>query len=191
MLKLLIVSATLVFVKDSWVLSSIGLALITITWILERRFNLGLINIILVDNLRFWLILLRIWLSLLIINSRYYIKFNKNKAQVFILLILIINSLLIFSFRSSNLLIFYIIFEATLIPIFMLVFGWGYQPERVTASLYLLFYTLFASLPLLISLIYLEQKFFTLEVSVMPILTQKTISLLFFGLVLALLTLLM
>jgi len=30
-----------------------------------------------------------------------------------------------------------------------LIFGWGYQPERFQAGLYILFYTLFASLPLL------------------------------------------
>jgi NADH-ubiquinone oxidoreductase chain 4 len=119
------------------------------------------------------------------INRSYYIKFNKNKTQIFITLIILINRLLIFSFRASNLLIFYIIFEATLIPIFMLVFGWGYQPERVTASLYLLFYTLFASLPLLVSLLYLEKVFFTLEIHTIPLLTQRTPNLVFFGLTVA------
>jgi NADH-ubiquinone oxidoreductase chain 4 len=185
MLKVLIISIRIVLIRSSWVLASIALVLLTISWILERRFNLGLINLVMVDNLRFWLILLRIWLSLLIINRSYYIKFNKNKVYTFLFLILSINSLLIFSFCTSNFLIFYIIFEATLIPIFMLVFGWGYQPERVTASLYLLFYTLFASLPLLLSLLYLEKRFSTLEMQVMPLLTQRTPSLVFFGLVVA------
>ena len=185
MLKLLITSTVLVILKDSWIITSIAITLLTVLWIGERSFNLGLLNITLTDNLRFWLILLRVWLSLLIISRRYYIKFNKNKDQIFILLILAINSLLIFSFRSSNLLIFYVIFEATLIPIFILIFGWGYQPERVTASLYLLFYTLFASLPLLIALLYLEKSFFSLETRVLPLLTQSTSKLLYFGLVMA------
>jgi NADH-ubiquinone oxidoreductase chain 4 len=185
MLKILIISTSIVFIKDSWILTSATLVALTISWISERTFNLGLINLTLVDNLRFWLILLRVWLSLLIINRRYYIKFNKNKTQIFIILIILINSLLIFSFCASNLLIFYIIFEATLIPIFILVFGWGYQPERVTASLYLLFYTLFASLPLLVSILYLESTLFTLEIHTLPLLTQKTSNLMFFGLVLA------
>jgi NADH:ubiquinone oxidoreductase subunit 4 (subunit M) len=80
---------------------------------------------------------------------------------------------------------FYVIFEATLIPIFILVFGWGYQPERVVASLYLLFYTLFASLPLLVSILYLEKILLSLEICTLPILTQRTPNLVFFGLVLA------
>jgi NADH-ubiquinone oxidoreductase chain 4 len=36
-----------------------------------------------------------------------------------------------------------------------LILGWGYQPERVQAGIYLLFYTLFASLPLLVGILYI------------------------------------
>lgn len=185
MLKLVIASAILIILRNSWALSSIVLALLTTLWIRERRFRFGLVNLTVADRLSYWLILLRIWLSLLIVNSRYYIKFSKNKTRIFILLILSINTLLIFSFGVSNFLIFYIIFEATLIPIFLLIFGWGYQPERVTASLYLLFYTLFASLPLLIVLLHLEKTFFSLEVIILPLLTQSTSNLIYFGLILA------
>jgi len=51
---------------------------------------------------------------------------------------------------------FYIFFEVRLIPIFILIMGWGYQPERINASMYILIYTIFASLPLLIILFYLN-----------------------------------
>jgi NADH-ubiquinone oxidoreductase chain 4 len=44
---------------------------------------------------------------------------------------------------------FYIYFELSLIPMFMKILGWGYQPERIKARLIILFYTLTASLPLL------------------------------------------
>jgi NADH-ubiquinone oxidoreductase chain 4 len=40
-------------------------------------------------------------------------------------------------------------FESRLIPTLFFILGWGYQPERVQAGIYLLFYTLLASLPLL------------------------------------------
>lgn len=55
----------------------------------------------------------------------------------------------------------------------------------MTASLYLLFYTLFASLPLLIVLLHLEKTFFSLEVIILPLLTQSTSNLIYFGLILA------
>lgn len=50
---------------------------------------------------------------------------------------------------------FYLFFERRLIPTLLLILGWGYQPERLQAGLYLLFYTLIASLPLLISIFYM------------------------------------
>lgn len=65
---------------------------------------------------------------------------------------------LLLSFSGSDLMVFYIMFESTLIPIFLLILGWGYQPERIPASYYLLFYTLFASLPLLLGLLYLSSE---------------------------------
>jgi NADH:ubiquinone oxidoreductase subunit 4 (subunit M) len=37
-----------------------------------------------------------------------------------------------------------------LIPTLFLILAWGYQPERVQAGIYLLFYRLLASLPLLV-----------------------------------------
>lgn len=58
---------------------------------------------------------------------------------------------LVVTFSSVNYLLFYIRFEASLIPTLILILGWGYQPERIQAGVYMLFYTLFASLPLLLS----------------------------------------
>lgn len=57
---------------------------------------------------------------------------------------------LLFSFSFNDYLLFYLSFECSLIPILFLILGWGYQPERSIAGLYLIFYTLFASLPLLL-----------------------------------------
>lgn len=45
----------------------------------------------------------------------------------------------------------YIIFEASLIPTFILILGWGNQPERSQAGIYILIYTVIASLPLLLA----------------------------------------
>ena len=37
----------------------------------------------------------------------------------------------------------------------LFILGWGYQPERVQAGIYLLFYTLLASLPLLVGILFI------------------------------------
>jgi len=54
--------------------------------------------------------------------------------------------------------IFIFFFEISLIPTLLIIIGWGYQPERLQAGLYFLFYTLTASLPLLILLLVIQQK---------------------------------
>jgi len=74
---------------------------------------------------------------------------RKNRGTyVFICSIMIF--ILVITFKVRGLLYFYIFFEAGLIPIFLIILGWGYQPERLQAGVYMLFYTLFASLPLLL-----------------------------------------
>lgn len=67
---------------------------------------------------------------------------------IFLLLILYI------SFISLDLFSFYFFFEGSLIPTIFLILGWGYQPDRLRAGIYLLFYTLFASLPMLLGIFF-------------------------------------
>lgn len=50
---------------------------------------------------------------------------------------------------------FYLFFELSLVPILLIIMGWGYQPERLQAGLYMMLYTLFGSIPLLFGLIYI------------------------------------
>lgn len=73
---------------------------------------------------------------------------NRNKNNLLILNTILIIVLLLFFF-SSEVLNLYVIFELAVLPIFMIIIGWGYQTERLEARLRLLFYTIVASLPLL------------------------------------------
>jgi len=99
-----------------------------------------------IDVYRSSLILLRIWVIFLIIISRILVIYKKE----FMLLIAVILIFLVLRFSFINYLGFYISFEASLIPTLLLIIGWGYQPERINAGIYLIFYTLGISLPLLI-----------------------------------------
>lgn len=60
--------------------------------------------------------------------------------------------ILVACFRVSRVFYFYFLFEASLLPMFFLILGWGYQPERLPAGVCLLLYTVLASLPLLLLL---------------------------------------
>lgn len=61
--------------------------------------------------------------------------------------------LLVLAFKANTLLGFYVIFEATVVPIVILIFLFGYQPEKIQARFYLLLYTVARRLPLLLYII--------------------------------------
>lgn len=100
------------------------------------------------DLMRFRLINLTIWITFLIIIARRFNNIFYNK--IFNFYILTIINLLFLCFSLNNLLIFYLFFEAVLFPIVLIITGWGSQPERIQAGFYILIYTVFGSLPLLV-----------------------------------------
>nr|ANH79474.1 NADH dehydrogenase subunit 4 [Eurytoma sp. TJS-2016] len=103
------------------------------------------------DLMSMMLLILSLWIiSLIFLTSN---NFKNLKFYSFNMMMLLI--FLILSFLSMNFFLFYLFFEISLIPTFILIMGWGYQAERLNASMYMLLYTLFASLPLLILLFYI------------------------------------
>jgi len=77
-----------------------------------------------------------------------------NTAPIkFIILSLLLLFALIRCFSTSSIISFYICFEATLVPTLLIILYWGYQPERIQAGIYIIMYTICASLPILIILI--------------------------------------
>lgn len=107
------------------------------------------------DVLSFGLILLSFWICALIIMSSRSILFKNFNLIYFLINIFFLIFFLYLTFSCINLFLFYLFFERRLIPTLFLILGWGYQPERLQAGLYLLFYTLFASLPLLLGLFFI------------------------------------
>nr|YP_010713850.1 NADH dehydrogenase subunit 4 [Aristaeopsis edwardsiana]WDD39070.1 NADH dehydrogenase subunit 4 [Aristaeopsis edwardsiana] len=105
------------------------------------------------DSLSYILILLSFWITTLVVCSSQKILKDNNFPGLFLLVNIILLFFLVLTFSSTDYLLFYISFESSLIPTLILILGWGYQPERLQAGIYMLFYTLFASLPLLVSLI--------------------------------------
>nr|UZC78771.1 NADH dehydrogenase subunit 4 [Nephrotoma sp.] len=115
------------------------------------------------DILSYGLILLSIWVCILMLMASESIYRNKNYWNFFLFVVIILLIFLYLTFSTMNLFLFYLFFESSLIPTLFLIMGWGYQPERLQAGIYLLFYTLFASLPLLIGVFYLYNNMLHLE----------------------------
>nr|ANZ03423.1 NADH dehydrogenase subunit 4 [Theodoxus fluviatilis] len=108
-----------------------------------------------IDGLSMPLITLTWWISILmIIASQFTVLTTNNKVNYFSFLVAFLNLILLIVFVSSNLIWFYFSFEASLIPTLILILGWGYQPERLQAGIYMMLYTVTASLPLLILILF-------------------------------------
>nr|BDL61487.1 NADH dehydrogenase subunit 4 [Arcotheres sp. GK-2022] len=158
MLKFLLPVIMLMKLKNDWKLVQFGLGSLSFliglncfnnNCVYLLGFNLGL------DYVSFLLIYLSVWVVFMIMVASQNIKNMNNFVSVFIFMNLVLLLTLMLSFCSLNYLLFYISFEVSLIPTLILILGWGYQPERVQAGIYMLFYTLSLSLPLLVSLLYI------------------------------------
>nr|QLY90014.1 NADH dehydrogenase subunit 4 [Phaonia perdita] len=107
------------------------------------------------DTLSYGLILLSLWIiSLMLMASELIYKLN-NYVNLFMMNIILLLIMLVLTFSSMSLMMFYLFFESSLIPTLFLILGWGYQPERLQAGIYLLFYTLLVSMPMLIGIFFL------------------------------------
>lgn len=102
------------------------------------------------------LTLLTIWLTAgYFLASQKSVSWGDNNKATFSLLIKSLRVSLLIFFLASGCYTFYFLFEAALLPTFLIIVGWGYQPERLQAGLYLMLYTVVGSLPLLLGLVYL------------------------------------
>nr|YP_010000634.1 NADH dehydrogenase subunit 4 [Picathartes gymnocephalus]AIM46972.1 NADH dehydrogenase subunit 4 [Picathartes gymnocephalus]QOD96533.1 NADH dehydrogenase subunit 4 [Picathartes gymnocephalus] len=117
-----------------------------------------------IDQISSPLLVLSCWLlPLMFMASQHHLEPEPPaRKQIFITTILLAQSFILLAFSASELMLFYIAFEATLIPTLILITRWGNQPERLNAGIYLLFYTLASSLPLLITILHLHNQIGTL-----------------------------
>nr|YP_010693147.1 NADH dehydrogenase subunit 4 [Zeugodacus depressus]WCB98380.1 NADH dehydrogenase subunit 4 [Zeugodacus depressus] len=107
------------------------------------------------DVISYGLILLSFWICTLMLTASESVNKYNNYKSLFLFNVLILLVFLVLTFSSMNLFMFYLFFESSLIPTLFLILGWGYQPERLQAGVYLLFYTLLVSLPMLVGVFYL------------------------------------
>lgn len=143
--------------KYNWLLLFICLFLITVIISIKfinyelYKYKLSIWRIL--DSVSFLLILLRIWISTIIILVSFKILITYNWHNGFITTLIRLLLFIIICFTFNNLIIFYIFFERSLVPIIIIIIKWGYQPERLQARVYLIIYTITCSLPILVILL--------------------------------------
>nr|YP_009136880.1 NADH dehydrogenase subunit 4 [Scombrops boops]BAR64826.1 NADH dehydrogenase subunit 4 [Scombrops boops] len=176
MLKILI--PTLMLVPTTWMtpakwlwpttlLHSLIIALASLSW-LKNLSETGWTSLNLymaTDPLSTPLLVLTCWLlPLMILASQNHTALEPiNRQRMYITLLTSLQAFLIMAFSATEIIMFYVMFEATLIPTLILITRWGNQTERLNAGTYFLFYTLAGSLPLLVALLLLQNSTGTLS----------------------------
>nr|YP_004564347.1 NADH dehydrogenase subunit 4 [Rhinophrynus dorsalis]ADM35718.1 NADH dehydrogenase subunit 4 [Rhinophrynus dorsalis] len=170
MLKILI--PTLMLVPTAWLtppkwlwplssLHSLIIALLSLSWFFNASEMSHFTNSTMsVDQLSSPLLVLTCWLlPLMILASQNHLQLEPLKRQrTYITMLITLQISLIMAFSATELILFYIMFEVTLIPTLIIITRWGNQAERLNAGTYFLFYTLAGSLPLLVALLSLQSS---------------------------------
>ncbi|MCB2019428.1 MAG: NADH-quinone oxidoreductase subunit M [Rhizobacter sp.] len=147
------------------------------TWIerLNMHYHLG------VDGISVWFVLLTAFITVVIVIAGW--ESITDRVAQYMASFLILSGLMIGVFTALDGMLFYVFFEATLIPMYIIVGVWG-GPNRIFAAFKFFLYTFAGSLLMLVVMIYLYYKsggsfdILTWHKLPLPMMTQ---TLLFFG----------
>lgn len=120
-------------------------------WI--ERFNihyhLGL------DGISFWFVLLTAFITVVVVISAWEVI--TERVNQYMGAFLILSGMMIGVFSALDAMLFFVFFEATLIPMYLIIGIWG-GPNKIYAAFKFFLYTLLGSLLMLVALVYLYGK---------------------------------
>nr|BBI37617.1 NADH dehydrogenase subunit 4 [Trimma caesiura] len=181
MLKIII--PTIMLIPTAWLtpakllwpaafMQSLTIALFGLPWLQPPMTSnmTTLSNFLALDTLSTPLIMLTCWLlPLMMLASQNHTAHQPlSQQRTYITLLTFLQVFILLSFSATEMLLFYVMFEATLIPTLIIITRWGNQAERLNAGTYFLFYTLAGSLPLLVALLLLQNTTGTLSLLTLP-----------------------
>ncbi len=113
------------------------------------RYHLG------IDGISVWFVLLTAFITVVVVLAGWEVI--TERVHHYMGAFLILSGLLVGVFTAMDGLLFYVFFEATLIPMYIIIGVWG-GPRRVYAAFKFFLYTLLGSLLMLVAVIYLYYK---------------------------------
>ncbi|NP_007571.1 NADH dehydrogenase subunit 4 (mitochondrion) [Alligator mississippiensis] len=144
------------------------------------------------DQLSTPLMILSCWLLplMLMASQNSMLKTPAPQNHTFITILAMLQFTLLMTFMALDLMLFYISFEATLIPTLIIISRWGAQADRLNAGIYFLFYTITSSIPLMIGILMIYNlkgtlSILTLQLTPMTGLISWTDTLLWLSILLA------
>ena len=105
-----------------------------------------------VDGISVWFVLLTSFITVIVVISAWEVI--TERVNQYFGAFLILSGLMIGVFAAADGLLFYTFFEATLIPMYIIIGIWG-GPNRIYASFKFFLYTLLGSLLMLVAIVYL------------------------------------
>ena len=108
-----------------------------------------------VDGISLWFVLLTAFINVVVIIASW--EAITTRVNQYMAAFLILSGLMIGVFSALDGLLFYVFFEATLIPMYLIIGIWG-GPNKIYAAFKFFLYTLLGSLLMLVALIYLYNK---------------------------------
>ena len=105
-----------------------------------------------VDGISLWLVLLTAFINVIVVIAGWEVI--TRKVNQYMAAFLILSGLMIGVFSALDGILFYVFFEATLIPMYLIIGIWG-GPNKIYAAFKFFLYTLLGSLMMLVALIYL------------------------------------
>ena len=121
------------------------------SWI--QRFNVN--YYIGVDGISLWFVLLTAFINVVVVIASW--EAITTRVNQYMAAFLILSGLMIGVFTALDGLLFYVFFEATLIPMYLIIGIWG-GPNKIYAAFKFFLYTLLGSLLMLVALIFLYNK---------------------------------
>ena len=120
------------------------------------RYHLG------VDGLSVWFVLLTAFINVVVVVAGWQVI--TERVAPYMAAFLILSGLMVGVFCAADGLLFYVFFEATLIPMYIIIGVWGGQ-RRVYAAFKFFLYTLAGSLLMLVALVYLYHASGSFEIA--------------------------
>jgi len=105
-----------------------------------------------IDGISVWFVLLTAFITVIVVIAGWDVK--SNRLNQYMGAFLILSGLMIGVFCAIDGMLFFVFFEATLIPMYLIIGVWG-GPNRIYAAFKFFLYTLLGSLLMLVALIYL------------------------------------
>jgi len=108
-----------------------------------------------VDGISLWFVLLTAFITIIVVIAGWEVI--QRKVNQYMAAFLILSGLMIGVFAALDGVLFYVFFEATLIPMYLIIGIWG-GPNKIYAAFKFFLYTLLGSLLMLVAFIYLYTR---------------------------------